>query len=159
MGNVGLFYALKKPPLVPDYLLSVGVEFPTDIWPKQNRSYFVWNYGKPPDLVLEIVSSTDGGEADTKRRLYAEIGVPYYVIHDPLNLLGAGVVVAFEVRGGEYHSMSPDLLPRLGLGLKLWTGRYWGMDAEWLRWCDESGTQLAARLAAKLQSLGIDPNL
>ena len=44
MANVGLFYALRRPPLVPDVLLSLGVKMPADIHLKHNRSYFVWEY-------------------------------------------------------------------------------------------------------------------
>ena len=45
MANVGLFYALRRAPLAPDVLLSLGVRLPADIRLKHNRSYFVWEYG------------------------------------------------------------------------------------------------------------------
>src|SRR4028119_900484 len=45
-ANVGLFYALKQDPLVPHMLLSLEVEMPSDWSQKQNRSYFVWQFGK-----------------------------------------------------------------------------------------------------------------
>ena len=38
-ANMGLFYALKEEPLVPDVLLSLDVEMPEDWSLKQNRSY------------------------------------------------------------------------------------------------------------------------
>lgn len=44
-ANVGLFYALKQDPIVPDAMLSLGLEMPTDWSQKQNRSYFVWEFG------------------------------------------------------------------------------------------------------------------
>jgi hypothetical protein len=40
-ANVGLFYAIRQPPLVPDVLLSLDVEAPEDLRPKENRSYFL----------------------------------------------------------------------------------------------------------------------
>jgi Uma2 family endonuclease len=142
MGNVGLFFAVKQPPLVPDFLVSLDVEMPDDAWPKENRSYFIWNYGKAPDLVAEFVSNTEGGEADTKRKAYARIGIPYYVIFDPLNQLRGGVLQVFALRGRVYEPVAADFLPVIGLGLKLWQGTYAGMRAEWLRWCDHSGKLL-----------------
>lgn len=142
MGNVGLFYAVKEPPLVPDYLLSLDVATPDDVWPKQNRSYFIWNVGKAPDLVMEIVSNTAGGEADVKRRMYAKIGILYYVIFDPLNLLRGGVLQVLALRGRVYEPVAADFLTDIGLGLTLWTGHYAGVRAEWLRWCDHSGRLL-----------------
>lgn len=142
MGNVGLFFAVKQPPLVPDFLLSLDVEMPDDVWPKENRSYFIWNYGKAPDLVAEFVSNTEGGEADIKRKTYAKIGVPYYVIFDPLNQLRAGVLQVFALRGRVYEPVAADFLPDIGLGLKLWNGHFAGMRGEWLRWCDRSGRLL-----------------
>jgi hypothetical protein len=40
-GNVGLFYAIKQPPLVTDVMVSFDVAIPEDWSQKQNRSYFV----------------------------------------------------------------------------------------------------------------------
>lgn len=142
MGNVGLFFAVKQPPLVPDFLLSFDVEVPDNILPKENRSYFIWNYGKPPDLVIEIVSNKEGGEADVKPRMYAKIGVTYYVILDPLDLLGGGVLQVFALHGRAYEPVAADFLPDIGLGLVLWDGTYAGASAQWLRWCDHSGQLL-----------------
>ena len=185
MGNVGLFFAVKQPPLVPDFLLSLDVEVPDNVFPKENRSYFIWNYGKPPDLVIEIVSNKTGGEVDVKPRMYAKIGVTYYVIHDPQNLLGGGVLQVFALHGRGYEPVSADFLPEIGLGLSLWNGKYAGVSTEWLRWCDRTGQllltseervihqqqradqeqqradqeqQRADRLVAQLKSLGIEPD-
>lgn len=152
MSNVGLFYAWKKPALVPDFLLSLDVEMPEDVYPKEHRSYFIWNYGKPPDLVIEIVSNKEGGEADVKLRKYAQLGITYYVIHDPLNELQGGVLRAFTLRGGVYEPMDAALFPLIGLGLTLWHGHYAGMRAEWLRWCDPSGRPLLTGAERAIQA-------
>src|SRR5262245_47382603 len=69
--NVGLFYAVQSPPLVPDFMLSLGVRAAHDIWRKENRSYFNWVFGKPPDLTAEIISNREGEEGDKKLILYA----------------------------------------------------------------------------------------
>lgn len=88
-------------PLVPDFLLSLDVGFPEKIWEKRNRSYFIWRYGKPPDLVLEIVSNRKGGEDGTKLGDYARIRVAYYAIYDPTGSLNKKRRLrVFESRAG-----------------------------------------------------------
>ena len=87
LANVGMFYAIRQPPYVPDMLLSLDMELPADLWPKSHRSYFVWEYGKPPDVVVEVVSNEEGRERCEKLRGYARIGIRYYVIYDPQRML------------------------------------------------------------------------
>ena len=73
MANVGLYFALNRPPLVPDTLVSLGVSPPENLMLKEHRAYFTWIYGKPPDIVIEIVSNKEGGELDRpKRFLHAQ---------------------------------------------------------------------------------------
>ena len=74
-ANVGLFFVPKNPGLVPDVQVSLNVKLPKDLWEKKNRSYMTWVYGKPPDVVIEIVSNTKGGETEKKFRTYGEQGV------------------------------------------------------------------------------------
>ena len=105
LANVGLFYAIRQPPYVPDMLLSLDVELPADLWPKSHRSYFVWEYGKPPDVVVEVVSNEEGRERSEKLGGYARIGVRYYVIYDPQRMLDERAVSRFPV--GRYE-LSPD---------------------------------------------------
>ena len=75
-ANVGLFFAVHEPPLVPDMLLSTDVHLPADVHPKAHRSYFVWNYGKVPDVVVEVVSNREGGEDSGKLAAYAPSASP-----------------------------------------------------------------------------------
>ncbi len=75
-ANVGLFFTVRHPPLVPDVLLSLDVELPADVHPKHHRSYFLWEYGKPPDIVIEVVSNRVGGEDTEKLAAYAAAGSP-----------------------------------------------------------------------------------
>jgi GTP-binding protein HflX len=84
-GNVGVFYAFHQPPVVPDMFLSLDVTPPADLWKKTSRSYFIWEYGKPPEVVVEIVSNTEGGEEepDGKLGIYGRIKVARYVVYDP----------------------------------------------------------------------------
>lgn len=57
-SNVGVYYGLHKPAVVPDVLLSIDVNYPKDIWEKSHRVYMIWEIGKRPDVVVEIVSNT-----------------------------------------------------------------------------------------------------
>jgi Uma2 family endonuclease len=143
MSNVGLFYTVHRPPLVPDALLSLDVEVPADLWPKNHRSYFVWEYGKTPDVVIEVVSNREGGEDSKKLAAYARVGVHYYVIFDPERLLGPEVLRAYRLEVPGYHKLDePIWFSDVGLGLRPWQGRYEGHDNTWLRWVDAQGTPI-----------------
>jgi Uma2 family endonuclease len=140
MANVGLYYALRTPPLVPDALLSLDVEVPADLWEKPHRCYFVWEYGKRPDVVIEVVSNLEGGEDSDKLLGYARAGVPYYVIFDPEQLLSRAVLRAYKLEGRKYREFGePIWLADVGLGLQLWHGSFEGHDNTWLRWVDADG--------------------
>jgi Uma2 family endonuclease len=142
MTNVGLFYALHAPPYVPDAMISFDVRPPSDLRPKQNRSYFIWEYGKPPEIVVEVVSNRKGGELDEKLVGYARLGITFYVVFDPYQYLGQQVLRVFARRDLDYTEISPDQLPGLGLGVTLWEGEYEDMAATWLRWVDGNGNLL-----------------
>ena len=120
LANVGLFYAFKKPPLVPDIMFALGVAKPASaIRESDNRSYFVWIVGKPPDVAIEIVSDKRGGEDTEKKADYARIKVPFYVIFDPDEILEGGVLRAFQLRDRDYIEIDPCRFGELGLGLLL----------------------------------------
>ncbi len=139
MANVGLFYAMRRPPLVPDVLLSLDVRFPEEVWSKHHRSYFTWIYEKPPDLVIEVVSNAKGEELGSKLATYAQIGILYYVVFDPQRELKQDVLHIYELQRRSYVERDSDWFPEIGLGLKLWRGAYEGVEEEWLRWCYEDG--------------------
>jgi hypothetical protein len=188
LANVGLFISPYKPPLVPDNMLAVDV----DVTPiaggpreKQNLSYFIWLKGKPPDVVVEIISKRQAGEYTHKLRTYAEWKIPYYVIYDPFRRRRRGSVLnVFRLSEGGYEPMDTHWFPEVGLGVTLWTGEYQGWPDTYLRWCDvhsevlptgaeqadreQHKRRIAERRAneqqrraeaaeAKLRALGIDP--
>ncbi|MGC9505293.1 Uma2 family endonuclease [Baaleninema sp.] len=185
-ANVGLFYSANDPPLVPDVLLSFGVPTPEDWTQKKNRSYFTWNFGKPPDIVIEIVSNTVGNELGRKLQDYARASVSYYVVYDPFRYLGKTELRLYELRAlQQYRELDGTAIPEADLGLTQWEGTFEGSRTTWLRWCDRDGQilltgdekadrerrradrehqraeqehQRAERLARLLRERGIDPD-
>ena len=124
-SNVGLFYKLKGEPVVPDMLLSLGVQRAEDLSQRRNRAYFVWEFGKVPDVCVEIVSNSEGdelglsqksqrkGKQAGKKKIYAQIGVPYYAVFDPLqriqdreNMDGT-LLRVWSIAAGQYRELTP----------------------------------------------------
>jgi Uma2 family endonuclease len=177
LANVGMFYNVHLPPLVPDCLLSLDVRVPADLHVKKNRSYFLWEFGKSPDVILEVVSNDEGGELGHKLIDYAQIGIPYYVVWDPFQFLKQRKLSVFALRIRAYELMDSVWLASIGLGLAIWHGTFEGAEDDWLRWCDRQGNVLltgderagqaeqrtqkaeerAERLAAQLRKLGVEP--
>jgi hypothetical protein len=199
-ANVGLFYKLHGEPIVPDMLLSLGVQRAADYTERRDRSYFVWEFGKVPEVCIEIVSNDEGdelrlsrksqrkGKTMNKKEVYAQIGVRYYVVFDPLRQIQGEE----EMQGAYLRvwSISPDGYPEItppqginevgqvvwlnlvGLGLTLWEGPFEEeVSRLWLRWCDQNGQviptgaeraeverQRAERLAERLRAMGINPD-
>lgn len=150
-ANVGIFFGEGEPAIVPDVLLSLDVRLAEDLWPKPNRSYFIWRFAKPPDAVVEIVSNREGGETDRKQTRYAQLGIGYSIIFDPQRLLGEETLRCYELRGRTYAPCNDAWLRDVGLGVRLWEGEYEGVQAVWLRWCDQEGNLIptGAELAAQ----------
>jgi Uma2 family endonuclease len=184
-ANVGVFYGIGLPPLVPDVFLSLDVTMPEDWREKKNRTYLVWEFGKAPDVVIEIVSNRQGNELGSKLTDYARMAVGYYVVFDPLQVLGEEKLRTYQLAVRRYVEMENSWLEEVGLGLTLWAGVFEGKQDIWLRWCDKEGNvlptgaeraiqaeqraeqaeqraqnaeQRAEQLAAQLRALGIDPD-
>jgi len=167
-ANVGVFWMNKNPAIVPDVFVSLDVTHDLDAHKPSNNSYLLWEKGKPPDVVIEIVSNTEGGELTTKRRIYAEnVRVTHYIVWDPIGRLGGDRLQSFILMGDGYQTTPSTWFPKLGLGLKTWKGTFEGCESEWLRWYDAAGNFLSTgdehrqrtdRLAAKLRQAGIDPD-
>ena len=154
-ANVGLFYGVDLPPLVPDVLLSINVRLPENLRPKINRSYFVWKYGKPPEVVVEVVSNKTGGEDTKKLQLYADVRVSNYIIFDPEHYLGDETLRVYRLQGNRMviDPTRPVRMPDVGLGMTLWPGRFEETDAEWLRWTDAEGNLIASGRETAIDAL------
>ncbi len=138
-ANVGIFSSPYQPAIVPDMFLSLDVQADEDLWKKENRSYYVWKFDKPPEVVVEVVSNTRGGETGKKIRKYARIGIWYYVIFDPQQLVQEDVLHVYQLSLGRYILKHDQQLDQVGLGLVLWDGVFEGLHERWLRWCDADG--------------------
>ncbi|MCA9795640.1 MAG: Uma2 family endonuclease [Candidatus Eremiobacteraeota bacterium] len=142
-ADVGIFYSLTEPPIVPDVLLSTGVEIPPDFHEKNRRCYYTWLFGKPPEVAIEIVSNGEGKEDTEKLERYTKVKVPYYVIFDPAGFLSRLPLRIFQLSGASYVEKVDRNFPEVGLGLTVWRGEFDGLEADWLRWVDRSGELLA----------------
>jgi Uma2 family endonuclease len=141
-SNIALYDLPGQPPIVPDMFLSLGVRVANDWWEKENRSYLLSEFGKPPEIVIEIVSNTKGGEDERKRTLYASLQIAYYVIYDPQLLLSDDPLCIYELNDGVYEARSDYRLPEIGLALTLWRGSYEDKEDIWLRWLDNTGNMI-----------------
>lgn len=184
MVDVGIFAVPANPGIAPDVLVAVDVEVPPDPRTEGHRSYFTWLYGKPPDVVVEIVSNKEGGELSTKLRAYERLRVAYYIVYDPSHHLSDQDLYVFALQGKQLTETASRELAGMGLGVTLWTGNYEGCVETWLRWTNDAGQLLltgreradversraeaerdraeaerdrADRLAAKLREMGVDP--
>jgi Uma2 family endonuclease len=111
------------------------------------KSWIVWEEGKAPDIVIELLSeSTAKEDKGKKKQIYQnKLKVPEYYWFDPFN---AQDWAGFEFkRGGSYEPIVLDAKGRLvseslGLALTRWHGIYEGVETIWLRWETLSGELL-----------------
>jgi hypothetical protein len=139
-ANVGIFYARQQPPIVPDVFVSLDIEVNPEWLADEHRAYFVWEFDKVPEAVVEIVSNRVGGELTKKLDRYARMGIIYYIVFDPFHELGKESLRVYEIFLGRRYRLRDDQnLPELNLGLTLWQGNFEGLEGEWLRWRDMAG--------------------
>jgi Uma2 family endonuclease len=108
----------------------------------ERKSWVIWQEGKGPDLVIEILSdSAQRIDRTLKKAIYAtRLRVPEYFWYDPFTGERAG----FILHGGEYLPLEPDDhdgLPshQVGLTLVRWHGTVEDIEATWLRWATPDG--------------------
>lgn len=176
--DMGIYYDPKKPPIVPDGFLSLGV---TRIIDEDLRlSYPLWEEKTVPSLVMEIVSQTKRGEYTEKKDAYAIMGVLYYVIYAPKRQRKPRLEI-YKLNQGIYELVSiesPYFMSEIGLGIGRETGIYQGIKREWLYWYNHDGKRFltpeelvqkeqemrrfaenkAAKMAQRLREIGIDPD-
>jgi Uma2 family endonuclease len=168
--DMGIYYDPKKPAIVPDGFLSLGV--PRIIDEDLRLSYLLWEEQKIPTLVIEIVSQTRRGEYKEKKEFYQELGIKYYLIYNPLRKRKSRLEV-YQLKQGKYELLEGEKfwLSDLNLAIGKEEGTYQGITREWLYWYDEKGQRYltpeeskikaenrAKLLEEKLRSLGINPD-
>lgn len=123
----------------PDVFVAQGVE------KRERKSWVVWQEGKPPDVVIELISkSTADFDKGEKKRIYQDrLKAPEYFWYDPFSEELEG----FALREGVYESIQPDVEGRLfsrqtGLALQRWEGEFKGVTTVWLRWATPDGALL-----------------
>ncbi len=135
------FIRHQKPKQVspPDALLSLGIHAYDDWWQRKVRSYLFWEFGKPPDIVIEVISPTPGNELGSKLTDYEDLRIAYYAVYDPLKQLGENTLQVFELRGRSYVAKTDSQFADCNIGLTLWEGTFEDINATWLRWCYPDG--------------------
>ena len=160
----------------PDFFAVVGVP------KKERKSWVVWEEGKAPNVVIELLSESTKQEDKTRKKQVYQIQmrVPEYFWYDPFN---PEDWAGFSLQKNEYQPLEKDenqryLSEQLGLALVQWKGIYKGVEAVWLRWETPEGKLLpterelreqaetkaqqaetkAQKLANKLKELGINPD-
>ncbi len=177
-ANVGIYHIYKQPPIVPDVFLSFDVQVPENWWEKRNRCYLLWEFGKSPEVVIEIVSNKIGDELGEKLKTYEQMRASYYIVYDPAQQLGEKQLRVYQLVGRRYQETNETWLEQVELGLTLWEGEFEGRQDTWLRWCYQDGTVLptgderaedekqqkeqalsrAELLAEKLREMGVNPD-
>jgi Putative restriction endonuclease len=140
-SNFGLCVSLAQELTLkaPDWLDIAAVKQPGI----ERKSYTPELEGEIPDIVMEFLSATDGGEYSIrqippvgKSYFYEQIlKVPNYVILEP----DSGFLEVYRLQDGAYKLEQPNVEGRhwfesLGLFLGTWRGLKEGRDGYWLRW-------------------------
>ena len=136
--DMGIYYDPYQPAIVPDGFLSIGV--PRIIDEDLRLSYVLWEEQKVPILALEVVSHKRRKEYTEKKDFYAEMGILYYVIYNPLRKRKPRLEV-YQLNQGQYQLLEGESvwLSEIGLAIGKERGVYQGIEREWLYWYDQDG--------------------
>lgn len=144
-----------------------------DTNPRHRNSWVIWEEGKFPDLIIELLSSSTATiDRDLKKQIYENrFRTPEYFWFSPQT----GEFQGFQLHGAEYEEIPANergwrWSNVLGLFLGTHEGflRYFTAEGELIPTPEEVATQEAQRaeaearraekLAAKLRELGLDPD-
>jgi Uma2 family endonuclease len=123
----------------PDFFAVLGVP------KKERKSWVVWEEGKAPDVIIELLSESTAQQDKTeKKEIYRDrLRVPEYFWYDPFN---PEDWAGFILKEGIYEPLSLDagrlVSQQLRLALIRWQGSYKGVEAVWLRWATLEGVLL-----------------
>jgi Uma2 family endonuclease len=158
-GNMFVYFSLEQVRHQdfrgPDFFVAL------DVPRRERKSWVVWQEGKGPDVVIELLSdSTAVQDKGEKKAIYQDrLRVPEYFWFDPFSGEWAG----FALRNGGYEAIAEDsqgrlVSRRLGLALVRWEGIYQEIEARWLRWATLTGALLPTpqEVAAEAQGLAAE---
>jgi Uma2 family endonuclease len=152
-GNMFIYFSAKQLRQQdfrgPDFFVVLGV-------PKgERKSWVVWEEGKGPDVVIELLSeATAKADKGEKKLIYQnQLRVAEYFWFDPFH---PEDWAGFELVNGVYQSLIPDnqggfFSRQLGLTLVQWQGEYNGIDTIWLRWANSNGELLLTAEESAMQ--------
>jgi Uma2 family endonuclease len=142
-GNMFVYFSLKQLKNEdfkgPDVFVTLG------LGNQERKSWVVWEEGKSPDIVIELLSeSTAQSDKTTKKEIYQnQLKVGEYFWFDPFNpsdfhgfKLDTTVYTELPFKNDGFTSQT------LGLKLLLWQGVYKNIEATWLRWASLEGDLL-----------------
>ncbi len=142
-GNMFVYFSLKQLKNQdfkgPDVFVTLGVSN------EERKSWVVWDEGKSPDVVIELLSeSTANEDKGRKKAVYQnQLKVAEYFWFDPFN---PSDWKGFRLNGHVYEELPLDndhfRSQSLGLTLVLWPGIYKNVEAVWLRWATIKGDLL-----------------
>ena len=109
------YHSRKNPensPPSPDVYMAFGVA------DRHRISYVVWEEGKPPDFVLEVVSpSSRKRDEKEKPILYAKMGVPELFLYDPAGK-PKPALLGYALREGKYRPLPAETFPQGAVGVR-----------------------------------------
>ncbi|NER07632.1 MAG: hypothetical protein F6K17_36250, partial [Okeania sp. SIO3C4] len=138
-ANVGLFSHVRDLGVVPDVFLSLNIMGGEDWWKRNVHSYLFWEFGKPPDIVIDVVSPTSANKLGNKLIEYVKLPISYCVVYNPLQEISETFLQVFQLQGASYIPKNDTWFAGVNLRLTLWDGVFENINGTWLRWCDESG--------------------
>jgi len=114
-----------------------------DVPRTERKSWVIWEEGKGPDIVIELLSeSTLNRDKTEKKQIYqSRMRVPEYFWYDPFN---PEDFQGFRLQGSVYQPLEPDeqgglISQELNLALVKWSGSYREINTIWLRWATLEG--------------------
>lgn len=149
--DAGIYWRLTEPrengATAPDWFYVPNV--PPTLDGEMRRSYVLWQEYVAPLIVIEFISTTDGGERDRtpnkgKFWIYEKAIRPgFYVIYDA----GKGLVDVYHLIEDKFQPVAPNqrkhfAIPQLGVELGIWRGTYKNVQLPWLRLWDLEGNLL-----------------
>jgi Uma2 family endonuclease len=143
-GNMFVYYSLaqirNQDFKGPDFFVVL------DVPRGERKSWVVWEEGKGPDVVIELLSeSTAGIDKTSKKQIYErQLKVAEYYWFDPFH---PDDLAGFGLHQHRYDTLTPDergylISPTLGLALVRWQGSYHNIETTWLRWATPGGELL-----------------